>query len=109
MKVGEAIYIDQCAACHDRTGVGANDIFPPLKNSPIVQQPDPTTLARVVLHGTQNVATAEAPTGPAMPAFGWKFTDQQAAAVLTYIRNAWGNAAPAVTAGQVTDLRSPKG
>jgi len=44
-----------------------------------------------------------------MPAFGWKFTDQQAAAVLTYIRNAWGNAAPAVTAGQVNDLRSPSG
>ena len=109
MKVGEAVYIDQCAACHDRTGVGAKDIFPPLKGSPIVQQADPTTLARVVLHGTQNVATAEAPTGPAMPAFGWKFTDEQTAAVLTYIRNAWGNAAPAVTAGQVSDLRSPKG
>ncbi|HXR88380.1 MAG TPA: cytochrome c [Stellaceae bacterium] len=109
MKEGQAIYVDACSACHARDGSGAPNIFPALKNSPIVQSTDPTTLARVVLHGTQNVATPEAPTGPAMPAFGWKLTDQQAAAVLTYIRNAWGNAAAAVTAGQVNDLRSPSG
>jgi mono/diheme cytochrome c family protein len=109
MKVGQAIYIDECSACHARDGAGAPNIFPPLKDSPIVQSADPTTLARVVLHGTQNVATAQAPTGPSMPAFGWKLTDQQAAAVLTYIRNSWGNAAPAVTTGQVNGLRSPTG
>jgi mono/diheme cytochrome c family protein len=63
----------------------------------------------VLLHGTQNVATATAPTGPSMPAFGWKLTDPQAAAVLTYIRNSWGNAAPAVDARQVNKLRSPSG
>jgi mono/diheme cytochrome c family protein len=109
MKEGQAIYVDECSACHARNGAGAPNIFPALKDSPIVQSSDPTSLARVVLHGTQNVATAQAPTGSAMPAFGWKLTDQQAAAVLTYIRNAWGNAAPAVTSGQVNDLRSSKG
>lgn len=107
MKQGQMIYVDECSACHARDGTGAQNIFPALKASPIVQSEDPTTLARVVLHGTQNVATAEAPTGPSMPAFGWKLTDQQAAAVLTYIRNSWGNAAPAVTAGQVGNLRAP--
>lgn len=109
MKEGQAIYTDECSACHARNGAGAPNIFPALKDSPIVQSADPTTLARVVLYGTQNVATATAPTGPSMPAFGWKLTNQQAAAVLTYIRNAWGNAAPAVTAGQVNDLRSSSG
>jgi mono/diheme cytochrome c family protein len=109
MKQGQAIYVDECSACHARNGAGAPHIFPALNDSAIVQSADPTSLARVVLHGTQNVATAEAPTSPAMPAFGWKLTDQQTAAVLTYIRNAWGNAAPAVTAGQVNDLRSPSG
>ena len=109
MKTGEAIYVDECSACHAPNGAGVPHLFPALKDSPIVQSADPTTLTRVVLHGTQNVATEAAPTGPAMPAFGWKLTDQQTAAVLTYIRNAWGNAAPAVKAGQVSDLRSPSG
>jgi mono/diheme cytochrome c family protein len=109
MKTGQAIYVDNCAACHAGNGAGVANLIPPLKNSATVQSPDPTTLSRVLLHGTQNVATATAPTGPSMPAFGWKLTDPQAAAVLTYIRNSWGNAAPAVDARQVNKLRSPSG
>jgi len=107
MKAGQAIYVDNCSACHGGAGAGVAKLFPPLKDSAIVQSSDPTTLGRVVLHGTQNVATETAPTGPSMPAFGWKLTDPQAAAVLTYIRNSWGNAAPAVTARQVSELRAP--
>ncbi|HEX4192416.1 MAG TPA: cytochrome c [Stellaceae bacterium] len=107
MRAGQAIYIDNCSACHARDGSGVAKLIPPLKDSPNVQSPDATSLGRVVLHGTQSVATAAAPTGPSMPAFGWKLTDQQAASVLTYIRNSWGNAASAVNADQIADLRSP--
>lgn len=107
MRAGQAIYVDNCSACHARDGSGVAKLIPPLKDSPDVQSPDPTSLGRVLLHGTRNVATAEAPTGPSMPAFGWKLTDPQAAAVLTYIRNSWGNAAPPVEAGQVGKVRSP--
>ena len=57
------------------------------------------------LDGTRAVATEGAPTGAAMPAFGWKLTDAQVAAVTTYIRNAWGNAAPAVTADDARAMR----
>lgn len=105
MRAGEAIYRDECSACHAPDGSGAENLFPALKDSPIVQSQDPTTLIRVVLHGTQNVATQAAPTGASMPALGWKLTDRQAAAVLTYIRNAWGNAAPPVDAGAVGKIR----
>ena len=105
MKTGEAIYVDQCAACHRRDGTGARGLFPAMKGNPDVQQADPTTLVRVVLHGTQNVATPGAPTGPAMPAYGWKLNDRQAAAVITYIRNSWGNAAKAVSADEVKSGR----
>jgi mono/diheme cytochrome c family protein len=44
-----------------------------------------------------------------MPAFNWKLTDAQVAAVATYVRNSWGNAAAAVTADQVQDLRGKLG
>ena len=40
-----------------------------------------------------------------MPSFGWQLKDDQVAAVLTYIRNSWGSAAPAVSADQVRDAR----
>jgi hypothetical protein len=46
----------------------------------------------------RSVATAGEPTGPGMPSFAWKLSDDQAAAVLSYIRNSWSASAPAVDA-----------
>jgi mono/diheme cytochrome c family protein len=40
-----------------------------------------------------------------MPAFGWNLSDENVADVLTYVRNTWGNAAPAVSASDVKDVR----
>jgi mono/diheme cytochrome c family protein len=40
-----------------------------------------------------------------MPSFAWKLSDADLAAVVTYIRNAWGNAAPPVSAGDVSNMR----
>jgi mono/diheme cytochrome c family protein len=80
-------------------------LFPALKGSPSVQSADPPSLIRVVLRGAQSVATDPAPTGPAMPALGWKLSDDEVAAVLTYIRNSWGNAASPVLASAVTGAR----
>jgi mono/diheme cytochrome c family protein len=105
MRVGEAIYIDTCSACHVRSGAGIEHIFPRLAGSPVVKQDDPTTLVRVILTGTRAAATDATPTSPAMPSLGYRLNDSQTAAVVTYIRNAWGNAASAVTADTVKTLR----
>jgi len=71
----------------------------------VVQQTDPTTLMHVVLRGALSVGTDKAPTAPAMPEFGWLLNDDQVAAVLTYIRNSWGNAASSVSASEVRKAR----
>ena len=105
MKAGAAIYADQCSACHTPNGGGTPALFPALKGSALVQQLNPTTLMRVVLRGARSTATDKAPTAPAMPAFGWLFTDEEAADVISYIRNAWGNAAPPVSADEVRKAR----
>lgn len=105
MVAGEAIYLDNCAACHAASGEGVPRLFPALKGTGSVQSEDPTTLIRVILRGTRAVATDAAPTGPAMPAFGWRLNDDQTAAVVTYMRNAWGNAAAPVTTAAVRRLR----
>jgi mono/diheme cytochrome c family protein len=106
MKAGGQIYADECAGCHTRNGKGVAGLFPALNGSPAVQQDDPTTLLRVVLRGARSVGTDQAPTAAAMPAFGWLLKDNEVAAVVTYIRNAWGNAAPAVGASEVGKARS---
>jgi mono/diheme cytochrome c family protein len=106
MHQGAAIYKDSCAACHKDTGVGEAHLFPRLAGSALVQSDDPTTLARVVLQGSRAVSTPSMPTAPAMPAFDWRLDDAQAAAVLTYIRNSWGNAAAPVSAGAISSQRA---
>ena len=58
----------------------------------------------IILEGAQTVTTPRAPNKGSMPGYA-KMTDQEIADVTNYIRNSWGNQAPAVTAAQVTDLR----
>jgi mono/diheme cytochrome c family protein len=105
MQQGARIYDVSCSACHGANGKGSA-IFPPLAGNPIVTQRSPETLARVVLAGGKGASTAKAPTGPAMPSFAWRWNDEQIAAVLTYIRNNWGNAAPSVSGEGVSRIRT---
>ena len=106
MDAGAAIYIDNCSACHARDGKGVADLFPALAGAPSVRQDDPATTIRVIITGAQVAATTAAPTSPAMPSFGWHLSDAQIADVVTYLRNTWGNAAPAVAAAQVSSVRA---
>lgn len=105
MRAGQTVYVANCTACHGADGTGVSGLFPALKGSPSAQSVEPTSLIRVVIEGAQSVATDRAPTGASMPAFGWKLSDDEVAAVVTYIRNSWGNAAAAVSAGDVGKAR----
>jgi mono/diheme cytochrome c family protein len=105
MRVGEAVFVDTCAACHMRSGAGVDHIFPRLAGNAVVKQDDPTSLVRVILTGSRGAGTDAAPTAPAMPSLGYRLSNSQLAAVVTYIRNNWGNAASAVTADTVKSLR----
>jgi mono/diheme cytochrome c family protein len=105
MRSGGAIYAVQCAACHAPDGSGVDGLFPMLKGSALVQSLDPVSILHMVLRGARSAATDPAPTAPAMPSFGWTLSDDQVAAVSTYVRNAWGNRAPPVDAATVSKAR----
>jgi mono/diheme cytochrome c family protein len=81
-------------------------MFPPLVHNANVQSADATSVIRVILEGARTVPTDARPTPSSMPSFGWKLDDDEIAAVATYVRNSWGNAAAAVTADQVKSLRN---
>ena len=106
MQAGGPLYVVNCAACHTTSGDGVAGIFPTLVKSPVVQADNTATLLDVVLNGGHAAATDANPTAPGMPAFGWKLTDDQIAALLTYIRNEWGNAAGAVSSADVQRARA---
>jgi mono/diheme cytochrome c family protein len=105
MTEGEKLYKGACIACHEADGSGAPRIYPPLPGNANLQSADPSSTLRVILDGAQTVTTPRAPNAGSMPAYAAKMSDQQIADVTTFIRNAWGNAAPAVNAAQVTKAR----
>jgi mono/diheme cytochrome c family protein len=106
MVAGQAIYRDQCSACHGLDGHGSPQLFPSLADSSVARSEDAATQIRIVLRGARSVATAAEPTAPGMPSYGRQLTDAEIAAVLTYIRNSWGGAASAIAAQDVTNARA---
>ena len=106
MTAGEAIYRDQCSACHGIDGRGVAMMFPSLAQSSLVHAGDPTSAIRLVLRGGRSVATKAEPTAPGMPSFGWQLNDDQVAAVLTYVRNAWQTEASPVSTDLVSKARA---
>ena len=106
MQVGEAIFVDTCSACHMRSGAGVEHMFPKLAGNVIATQDDPASLIRIIIGGGRAAATETRPTAPAMPSLGYRLNDAQIAAVVTYVRNSWGNAAAPVSADTVKELRA---
>jgi mono/diheme cytochrome c family protein len=106
MQAGEAIFTDTCSACHMRSGAGVEHMFPKLAGNVVATQDDPASLLRIVIAGGRAAATDERPTSPAMPSLGYRLDDDEVAAVVTYVRNSWGNAASPVSADTVRSLRS---
>jgi mono/diheme cytochrome c family protein/glucose/arabinose dehydrogenase len=101
---GKAIYSTTCIACHQATGLGQAGLAPPLVDSAFVLgQPD--VPARIVLHGLSGpIRVGNAEYNLAMPPV--PLSDQDIAAVLTYIRREWDHTASPVEPAMVTELRT---
>ena len=102
---GAQLYLDNCNACHHSDGAGSPRTFPALAKSEVVNAKDATSLIHIVLTGSAMPSTQLAPSALAMPDFGWRLSDQDAADVLSFVRSSWGNQAPPVTANDVERLR----
>ena len=103
---GGRIFMDSCSACHRLGGQGAGTAFPGLAGNPTVLSRDPASLIEVILAGSRLPSTAAAPSNLAMPGYAWRYDDADVAALASFLRSSWGNRAPPVTPGQVTDVRA---
>jgi len=97
---GAQIYAGKCASCHQANGAGISGVFPPLAGAEWVTG-DEKILSNILLHGVNGPLEVKGNVyNGLMPAWN-SLSDEEIAAVLTYIRRNWGNQAPAVTAATV--------
>jgi mono/diheme cytochrome c family protein len=106
---GAELFTQHCATCHGEQGQGmrveGNVALPALTSNRAITLSNSTNLVRVLLAGGYAPSTAGNPRPFGMPPFAHVLSDEDIAAVTTYIRNAWGNQADSVTAADVVRQR----
>ena len=106
---GAALYKDRCAACHGAAGEGGSSaqgvVYVPLAGNRKALLDSPANLIHIVVNGGFPPTTAGNPRPYGMPPFGPSLTDAEVAVLATYVRAAWGNAAPPVSALDVLESR----
>lgn len=105
MQRGAQLYEAHCADCHGAQGQGAAGAYPPLAGNRAVTMVPAINAIRVVISGGFPPATAGNPRPFGMPPLGQALSDEDIAAVLSYVRNRWGNQAPAIAPHEVAALR----
>jgi mono/diheme cytochrome c family protein len=105
MSFGQTVYQARCASCHGTDGRGMPADYPPLAGNPSIQMESAVNPVRMVLNGGFPPGTAGNPKPYGMPPFAQTLSDDEVAAVVTYIRAAWGNRGAAVSASQANELR----
>jgi mono/diheme cytochrome c family protein len=111
---GTKVYERQCLQCHGEQGEGMQTAsgevaYPALAGNRAVLLKDPTNLVQLVLHGGYGPATEGHPRPFGMPPAVLELDDRDIAAVLTHLRNRWGNQASEVTPLQVNRIRAAQG
>ncbi|WP_425572504.1 PVC-type heme-binding CxxCH protein [Novipirellula caenicola] len=111
-KLGAEVYQREshCATCHLTHGQGSANVYPSLVGSPWVNGSE-ERLIKTTLHGlwgkiTVNGKTFDPSRGvPPMTAFRSLLNDEELAAVLTFVRNTWGNQSAPVSSASVKKIR----
>jgi mono/diheme cytochrome c family protein len=101
---GEALYAVHCATCHLPTGRGAVETGPSLAGNPVVQAVDPASLVNVILFGP-DLPQLPLVQRTAMEPYVDKLSDEEIAALSSFIRSAWSNRAGAVSSSEVARQR----
>lgn len=94
VEMGEGLFTLNCAACHQANGQGIEGVYPPLAGNEFVLTDDPSPAIQVVLTGRAG-----------MPHFQDYLSTEEIAAILSYVRTAWGNNASPVNVEQIQQVQ----
>jgi mono/diheme cytochrome c family protein len=114
--LGQKEFQNICITCHQATGMGMPGVYPPLAGSEWVNG-SPERVIRIVLYGLKGEIHVEGHdfSAAAMPVFGqepgsaYNWSDDKIAAVLTYVRQAFGNKSGPITTEQVDAVKQAVG
>ena len=105
VAIGKGVYLGNCQACHTPSGAGQPGLIPPLAGSEWVVGNE-KRLAMILCKGLMGpVKVKGAPYNGVMPPWEGSLNDKKIAAVLTYIRQEWGNKAGPVTPAQIAAVK----
>lgn len=105
MELGARLYLDNCNACHFSTGTGADGVFPELVGNSTVLANEPGGFLHVILNGAEMPSTATRPAQLRMPPFRDRLSDDDVAALATFVRQSWGNDAGPIASTSVGEVR----
>ncbi|CAM0998612.1 Copper-containing nitrite reductase [Rhodanobacter sp. Root179] len=106
---GATAYATYCAACHQASGMGLPQTFPPLKGNKVVLDDNPTRHLQVILNGLTGEPIDGVVWPGAMPPFGPSLSDADIADIANHERTSWDNKAKLVTADDVKAARTAGG
>jgi mono/diheme cytochrome c family protein len=106
ISLGKPVYDKNCASCHGTQGEGKPPHWPPLANNQSIEMQSAVNPIRMVLNGGYPPGTKGNPMPYGMPPFAGLLSDNEVAAVVSYIRTAWGNRGTPVSAREANELRS---
>jgi mono/diheme cytochrome c family protein len=109
MTQGQAVYEKHCAQCHGEQGQGKAGAYPTLSGNRAVNMHTTANLVQMLLYGGYSPATQGNPRPYGMPPYVLVLKDSEVAAVLTYVRNSWGNEAAEVSEVEVNRHRTTQG
>ena len=106
---GEKLFIANCAACHQATGLGVPGAFPPLSKSPWVAGSEERIIKAVLAGLAGEIEVLGMKYNGNMPNIGAGLKDSQIANIATYVRQAWGNTSEPVMDTKVAEVRKAIG
>lgn len=104
--LGKEVYKNACSFCHKDMGEG-DTTFPPLAGSEWLKL-DPTSLARMQIHGLMGELTVKGKNYHAAMPSNARLTDAELAAVLQFIRKEWGGIDEHIPAETIANVRKEK-
>ncbi len=102
-------YERHCAQCHGDGGEGVPGAYPALAGNRAVTMDPPVNLVRIAAHGGFAPATGANPRPFGMPPFTQVLDDADLAAILSFVRNAWGNRGSILSAPDASRHRGSAG
>jgi mono/diheme cytochrome c family protein len=106
LVLGKSVYENHCTSCHGAQGRGEPPDYPPLAQNQSISMASAVNAIRMVLNGGYPPSTDGNPRPYGMPPFAQTLSDDEVAAVVSYIRTAWGNRGASVTAAEANALRT---